>query len=144
MEINFGKIELENLINVVANVKRTERGQECQWVNINAATVVCGDKEVDDVSFLVQYNLHDRLTELHVGEHWTWCIFWEENDISFDDVKKLLAEKIAVVDKDEDGFFVFENVNEIIELSNMHKKFARKHDISYSEYIEYVKKYINK
>ena len=144
MEINFGKIELENLINVVANVKRTEGGQECQWVNINVATVVCGDKEVNDVSFHVQYNFHDRISELHVGEHWTWCIFWEENDISFDDVKKLFTEKIAVVEKDEDGFFVFENVNEIIELGNMHNKFARKHDISYSEYIKYVKKYINK
>ena len=144
MEINFGKIELENLINVVANVKRTERGQECQWVNINAATVVCGDKEVNDVSFLVQYNMNDRLIDMHVGESWTWNIFWEENDISFDDVKKFLKEKIAVVDKDEDGFFVFENVDEIIELNKMHRKYTDKHDISYDEYIEYVKNYINK
>ena len=142
MEINFGKIELENLINVVANVKRTERGQECQWVDINAATVVCGDKEVNDVTFLVQYNMNDRLIDLHI-ENWTWNIFWEENDISFDDVKKLFK-KIAAIDKDEDGFFIFENVYEIIGLNKMHKKYTDNHDISYSEYIEYVKYYINK
>ena len=143
MEINFGKIELENLINFVANVKRTERGEECQWVNINAETVVCGDKEVNDVGFHVQYNLNDRFIELHVDKHWTWCIFWDNNDISFDDVKKMFTEKIAVVDKDEDGFYVFENLDEIIELGKMYKKYVRKHDISYCEYIEYVKKYIN-
>ena len=142
MEINFGKIELENLINVVANVKRTERGQECQWVNINAETVVCGDKEVNEVSFHVQYNLNDRFIELDAGEH-CWCILWDNNDISFDDVKKLFTEKIAVVDKDEDGFYVFENLDEIIELGKMYKKYVRKHDISYCEYIEYVKNYIN-
>ena len=145
MEINFGKIELENLINVVANVKRTEGGEECQWVNINAATVVCGDNEADDVYFHVQYNMNDRFIELHVGgDCWTWNILWNNNDISFDDVKKLLAEKIAVVDKDEDGFFVFENLDEIIELDKMYGKYVRKHDISYCEYIEYVKNYINK
>ena len=143
MEINFGKIELENLINVVANVKRTERGQECQWVNINAKTVVCGDKEVNEVSFHVQYNLNDRFIELDAGEH-CWCILWDNNDISFDDVKKLFTEKIAVVDKDEDGFYVFENLDEIIELDKMYKKYVRKHDISYDEYIKYVKNYINK
>ena len=143
MEINFGKIELENLINFVANVKRTERGEECQWVNINAESVVCGDKEVNDVGFHVQYNLNDRFIELHVDKYWTWCILWDNNDISFDDVKKLFTEKIAVVDKDEDGFFVFENLDEIIELGKMYNKYVRKHDISYCEYIEYVKKYIN-
>ena len=143
MEINFGKIELENLINVVANVKRTERGEECQWVNINAETVVCGDKEVNEVSFHVQYNLNDRFIELDAAEH-CWGILWDNNDISFDDVKKLFTEKIAVVDKDEDGFYVFENLDEIIELDKMYKKYVRKHDISYCEYIEYVKNYINK
>ena len=144
MEINFGKIELENLINVVANVKRTEGGEECQWVNINAATVVCGDKEVNDVYFHVQYNMNDRFIELNAGDHGTWGILWDNNDISFDDVKKLFTEKIAVVDKDEDGFYVFENLDEIIELDKMYKKYVRKHDISYCEYIEYVKNYINK
>ena len=143
MEINFGKIELDNLINFVANVKRTEIGEECQWVNINAESVVCGDKEVNDVGFHVQYNLNDRFIELHVDKHWTWCILWDNNDISFDDVKKMFTEKIAVVDKDEDGFFVFENLDEIIELGKMYNKYVRKHDISYCEYIEYVKKYIN-
>ena len=143
MEINFGKIELENLINVVANVKRTDCGQECQWVNINAETVVCGDKEVNEVSFHVQYNLNDRFIELDAGEH-CWGILWDNNDISFDDIKKLFTEKIAVVDKDEDGFYVFENLDEIIELDKMYKKYVRKHDISYCEYIEYVKNYINK
>ena len=143
MEINFGKIELENLINVVANVKRTDCGQECQWVNINAETVVCGDKEVNEVSFHVQYNLNDRFIELDAGEH-CWGILWDNNDISFDDVQKLFTDKIAVVDKDEDGFYVFENLDEIIELDKMYKKYVRKHDISYDEYIEYVKNYINK
>ena len=143
MEINFGKIELENLINVVANVKRTDCGQECQWVNINAETVVCGDKEVNEVSFHVQYNLNDRFIELDAGEH-CWGILWDNNDISFDDVKKLFTDKIAVVDKDEDGFYVFENLDEIIELDKMYKKYVRKHDIAYDEYIEYVKNYINK
>ena len=143
MEINFGKIELENLINVVANVKRTDCGQECQWVNINAETVVCGDKEVNEVSFHVQYNLNDRFIGLDAGEH-CWCILWDNNDISFDDINKLFTEKIAVVDKDEDGFYVFENLDEIIELGKMYKKYVRKHDISYDEYIEYVKNYINK
>ena len=142
MEINFGKIELENLINVVANVKRTDCGQECQWVNINAETVVCGDKEVNEVSFHVQYNLNDRFIELDACEH-CWGILWDNNDISFDDIKKLFTEKIAVVDKDEDGFYVFENLDEIIELDKMYKKYVRKHDISYCEYIEYVKNYIN-
>ena len=143
MEINFGKIELENLINVVTLVKRTKDcGQDCQWLNIKAETVVCGDKEVNKVFFGIIYNMNDRLINLHI-EGWTWSIFWEENDISFDDVKKLFK-KIAAIDKDEDGFFIFENVYEIIGLNKMHKKYTDDHDISYSEYIEYVKYYINK
>ena len=141
MEINFGKIELENLINVVTLVKRTKDcGQDCQWLNIKAETVVCGDKEVNKVFFGIIYNMNDRLINLHI-EGWTWSIFWEENDISFDDVKKLFK-KIAAIDKDEDGFFIFENVYEIIELGKMYKK-KENDEISYSEYIEYVKKYIN-
>ena len=142
MEINFGKIELENLINVVTLVKRTKDcGQDCQWFNIKAETVVCGDKEVNKVFFGIIYNMNDRLINLHI-EDWTWSILWENNDISFDDVKKLFK-KIAAIDKDEDGFFVFENVDEIIELGKMYKK-KDNDDISYSEYIEYVKNYINK
>ena len=110
MEINFGKIELENLINVVDGVKRTECGQYNQWLNINAATVVCGDREVNKVSFHIEYNMNDRLIHLH-AEDWTWNIVWENNDISIDDVKKLFTEKIAVIGKDEDGFFVFEKIS---------------------------------
>ena len=141
MEINFGKIEFENLINIVDSVKRSEFGADCQWLHINATTVVCGDKEVNNVFFGIIYNMNDRLINLHI-EGWTWSILWENNDISFDDVKKLF-EKIAAIDKDEDGFFIFENVDEIIELGKMYKK-KDNDDISYSEYIEYVKNYINK
>ena len=142
MEINFGKIELENLINVVTLVKRTKDcGQDCQWLHINAATVVCGDKEVNNVSFNIIYNMDERLINLHI-EGCTWSIVWENNDISIDDVKKLFK-KIAAIDKDEDGFFIFENVYEIIGLGKMYKK-REKDDISYDEYIEYVKYYINK
>ena len=143
MEINFGKIELENLINVVASVKRTECGQYNQWLNINAATVVCGDNEVNKVSFHIEYNMNDRLIHLH-AEDWTWNIVWENNDISIDDVKKLFTEKIAVIGKDEDGFFVFEKMDEIIEFNKMYKKITKCDNISYNEYIEYVKKYITK
>ena len=142
MEINFGKIELENLINVVTIVKRTKDcGLDCQWVNINAATVVCGDKEVNDVTFHVQYNMNERLICLRIEDS-CWSIAWDNNDISFDDVKKLF-EKIAAIDKDEDGFFIFENVYEIIGLQKMYKK-RMDDDVSYSDYIEYVKYYINK
>lgn len=143
MEINFGKIELENLINVVSGVKRTDNGQDGQWLNINAATVVCGDKEVNKVSFHIEYNMDDRLIHLH-AEDWTWNIVWENNDISIDDVKKLFTEKIAVIGKDEDGFFVFEKMDEIIEFNKMYKKITKGDNISYSEYIEYVKEYIAK
>ena len=140
MEINFGKIEFENLINIIDSVKRSEFGADCQWVNINAKTVVCGDKEVNDVTFHVQYNMDDRLICLDIDT--SWSILWDNNDISFDDVKKLFK-KIAAIDKDEDGFFIFENVYEIIGLQEMYKK-REKDVISYNEYIEYVKYYINK
>ena len=140
MEINFGKIEFENLINIVDSVKRSEFGADCQWLHINATTVVCGDKEVDNVSFNIIYNMDDRLINLHIED--CWSILWDNNDISFDDVKKLF-EKIAAIDKDEDGFFIFENVYEIIGLQQMYKK-REKDVISYNEYIEYVKYYINK
>ena len=147
MEINFGKIEFENLINIVDSVKRSEFGADCQWLHINAATVVCGDKEVNDVSFLVRYDMNDKIIHMTV-ENLTWpivrcaCIVWENNDISIDDLTKLLAEKIAVIDKDKDGLFGFEYLYEIIGLNKMYDK-IRKDDISYSEYIEYVKKCIN-
>ena len=141
MEINFGKIEFDNLINVDDSVKRTEAGSDCQWLHINAATVVCGDKEVDKVSFNVMYNMNDRLINLHI-EDYTWSIIWDNNDISFDDVKKLF-DKIAAIDKDEDGFFIFENVYEIIGLQKMYKK-VTDCDVSSDDYIEYVKYYINK
>ena len=140
MEINFGKIEFENLINIIDSVKRSEFGSDCQWLHINAATVVCGDKEVDKVSFNIIYNMDDRLINLDIED--CWCILWDNNDISFDDVKKLFK-KIASIDKDEDGFFIFENVYEIIGLQEMYKK-REKDVISYNEYIEYVKYYINK
>ena len=140
MEINFGKIEFENLINIIDSVKRSEFGADCQWLHINAGTVVCGDKEVDKVSFNIIYNMDDRLINLHIED--CWSILWDNNDISFDDVKKLF-DKIAAIDKDEDGFFIFENVYEIIGLQKMYKK-REKDDISYNEYIEYVKYYINK
>ena len=143
MEINFGKIELENLINVVASVKRTECGQYNQWLNINAATVVCGDKEVNKVSFHIEYNMNDRLIHLH-AEDWTWNIVWENNDISIDDIKKLFTKKIAVIGKDEDGFFVFEKMDEIIEFNKMYKKITKGDNVSYRDYIEYVNDYINK
>ena len=143
MEINFGKIELENLINVVDSVKRTECGQYNQWLNINAATVVCGDKEVNKVSFHIEYNMNDRLIHLH-AEDWTWNIVWENNDISIDDVKKLFTKKIAVIGKDEDGFFVFEKMDEIIEFNKMYKKITKGDNVSYRDYIEYVNDYINK
>ena len=143
MEINFGKIELENLINVVASVKRTECGQYGQWLNINAETVVCGDKEVNKVSFHIEYNMNDRLIHLH-AEDWTWNIVWENNDISIDDVKKLFTEKIALIGKDEDGFFVFEKMDEIIEFNKMYKKITKDGNITYCEYIDYVKNYITK
>ena len=143
MEINFGKIELENLINVVDGVKRTECGQYNQWLNINAATVVCGDKEVNKVSFHIEYNMNNRLIHLH-AEDWTWNIVWENNDISIDDVKKLFTEKIAVIGKDEDGFFVFEKMDEIIEFNKMYKKITKGDNVSYRDYIEYVNDYINK
>ena len=143
MEINFGKIELENLINVVDSVKRTECGQYNQWLNINAATVVCGDKEVNKVSFHIEYNMNDRLIHLH-AEDWTWNIVWENNDISIDDVKKLFTDKIAVIGKDEDGFFVFEKMDEIIEFNKMYKKITKGDNVSYRDYIEYVNDYINK
>ena len=140
MEINFGKIEFENLINIIDSVKRSEFGGDCQWLNINVATVVCGDKEVNDVTFHVQYNMNDRLICLDIDT--CWSILWDNNDISFDDVNKLFK-KIAAIDKDEDGFFIFENVYEIIGLQEMYKK-REKDVISYNEYIEYVKYYINK
>ena len=140
MEINFGKIEFENLINIIDSVKRSEFGGDCQWLNINAVSVVCGDKEVNDVTFHVQYNMNDRLICLDIED--CWRILWDNNDISFDDVKKLFK-KIAAIDKDEDGFFIFENVYEIIGLQEMYKK-REKDVISYNEYIEYVKYYINK
>ena len=143
MEINFGKIELNNLINVVASVKITDCGQDFQWLNINAATVVCGDKEVNKVSFHIEYSMNDRRIYMNV-EDWTWNIVWDNNDISFDDVKKLFTEKIAVIGKDEDGFFVFEKMDEIIEFNKMYKKITKGDDISYRDYIEYVKNYIAK
>ena len=143
MEINFGKIELENLINVVYGVKRTECGQYNQWLNINASNVVCGDKEVNKVSFHIEYNMNDRLIHMH-AEDWTWNIVWENNDISIDDVTKLLTEKIASIGKDEDGFFVFEKMDEIIEFNKMYKKITKGDNVSYREYIEYVNDYINK
>ena len=143
MEINFGKIELENLINVVDGVKRTECGQYNQWLNINAATVVCGDKEVNKVSFHIEYNMNNRLIHLH-AEDWTWNIVWENNDISIDDVKKLFTKKIAVIGKDEDGFFVFEKMDEIIEFNKMYKKITKGDNVSYRDYVEYVNDYINK
>ena len=147
MEINFGKIELENLINVVANVKKSEIEQNFKYCNIHATTVVCGDNEVNNVSFLVRYDMNDKIIHMTV-ENLTWpivrCarIVWENNDISIDDLTKLLAEKIAVIDKDKDGLFGFEYLYEIIGLNKMYNK-IRKDDISYSEYIEYVKKCIN-
>ena len=142
MEINFGKIEFENVVNIVDSVKRSEFGADCQWMNINATTVVCGDKQVNDVTFHVMYNMNDRLICIHVDDSF-WNIIWDNNDISFDDVKKLF-EKIALIPKDEDGFYVFENFDEIIEFREMFRNYADRHDILYSEYIEYLKNYINK
>ena len=146
MEINFGKIELENLINVVANVKKSEIEQNFKYFKIHAATVVCGDKEVNNVTFLGRYDMNDKIIHMTV-ENFTWPIVrygrivWENNDISIDDLNKLFK-KIALIDKDGDGLFGFEYLYEIIELNKMYDK-IRKDDISYSEYIEYVKKCIN-
>ena len=147
MYINFDKIELENLINVVAGVKKSEIEQNFKYFNIHAATVVCGDNEVNNVSFLGRYDMNDKIIHMTV-ENLTWpivrcgCIVWENNDISIDDLNKLFK-KIAAIDKDGDGLFGFEYLDEIIELNKMYDK-IRKDDISYSEYIEYVKKCINK
>ena len=142
MEINFGKIELENLINVVAGVKKSEIEQNFKYCNIHAAAVVCGDKEVNNVSFNIRYDMNDKITHMS-AENGTWKIVWENNDISIDDLKKLFTEKFVVIDKDKDRRSFAENVYEIIELNKMYNK-IRKDDISYSEYIEYVKKYINR
>ena len=148
MVMNFDKIELENLINLVTGVKKSEIEQNFKYFKIHATTVVCGDKEVNNVSFLCRYDMNDKIIHMTV-ENLTWpivrCahIVWENNDITIDDLTKLLAEKIAVIDKDKDGLFGFEYLYEIIELNKMYDK-IRKDDISYSDYIEYVKKCINK
>ena len=50
---------------------------------------------------------------------------------------------VVVIDKDKDRRSFVENLYEIIELNKMYNK-IRKDDVSYSDYIEYVKNYINK
>ena len=142
MVMNFDKIELENLINVVYSVKKSEIEQDFRYFNIHVATVVCGDNKVNNVSFNIRYDMNDKITHMS-AENGALKIVWENNDISIDDLKKLFTEKIVVIDKDKDRRYFAENLYEIIELNKMYNK-IRKDDVSYSDYIEYVKNYINK
>ena len=142
MVMNFDKIELENLINVVYSVKKSEIEQDFRYFNIHVVTVVCGDNKVNNVSFNIRYDMNDKITHMS-AENGALKIVWENNDISVDDLKKLFNEKIVVIDKDKDRRSFAENLYEIIELNKMYNK-IRKDDVSYSDYIEYVKNYINK
>ena len=142
MVMNFDKIELENLINVVYSVKKSEIEQDFRYFNIHVVTVVCGDNKANNVSFNIRYDMNDKITHMS-AENGALKIVWENNDISVDDLKKLFNEKIVVIDKDKDRRSFAENLYEIIELNKMYNK-IRKDDVSYSDYIEYVKNYINK
>ena len=144
MYINFDKIELDNLINLVTGVEKSEIEHGFLQFNIYAATVVCGDNEVNNVSFNIHYDndINDKIIHM-TAKNGTWKIVWENNDISIDDLKKLFTEKIVVIDKDKDRRSFAENLHEIIELNTMYNK-IRKAVVSYSDYIEYVKKYINR